>query len=519
MNTTLSARFIRQSVASLVDAELLFGRVNADADGIWMFLTYKVISNGGPAAALQTLADETIDPLFAATNLTRQITVATERSVTLDDGSTNAPTRTPEFANLLNSYVVRPPWKVAGVDYYVGVPSGTILKSPSTISMAGVSIDSANHIVYVNGQNVTLTGYDFSLNGGWQVYLSTTSAANITIENCNFKVGSNNLIPIAATYGGSLTVLHCTFDLGGSSGATDAYAIQVGSGALIEYNRFTDMPQDGIGISPGSPAGNYTIKFNLFDSLGWNSESHNQNILVFGSSPTSLAVVFNTWYQPTAHGLAPTNSFIRIGDEGAGNTVHNPTIAYNTIVLPGSGQTANVFDLSASSGACVNPTVYDNYIDPTGAVYGILSPYQNQLANLTTYNNVNLGNGATILFTATNSQSGAPSSSPAAPTITGDRVSSDQVTLIGTAPANTTIDILDPTNTNPWPAALYGTATANSSGAWSFTTGALASGSHAFTATATDLAGNTSAASQVFNISVGRIPHSQPITIPATPPR
>ena len=203
----------------------------------------------------------------------------------------------------------------------------------------------------MNGPNVTLNGYDFSLDGGWQVDLTNTDATNVTIENCNFKVGSNNLVPIAATYGGFLTVLDCTFDCGGSSGATDAYAIQVGTGALIEYNRFTDMPQDGIGISPGSPAGNYTIKYNLFDSLGWNSVSHNEDILVFGSSPTSLVVDFNTWYQPTGDGLATTNSFIRIGDEGAGNTVNNPTIAYNTIVLPGSGQTANVFDLSASSGA------------------------------------------------------------------------------------------------------------------------------------------------------------------------
>ena len=40
-----------------------------------------------------------------------------------------------------------------------------------------------------------------------------------------------------------------------------------------------------------------------------------------------------------------------------------------------------------------------------------------------------------------------------------------------------------------------GSATANGSGAWTYTTAALANGAHSLTATATDAAGNTSAAS------------------------
>ena len=48
-------------------------------------------------------------------------------------------------------------------------------------------------------------------------------------------------------------------------------------------------------------------------------------------------------------------------------------------------------------------------------------------------------------------------------------------------------------------ATLLGTATANGSGAWSYTTGALANGAHSLTATATDAAGNTSAASAALS--------------------
>ena len=87
---------------------------------------------------------------------------------------------------------------------------------------------------------------------------------------------------------------------------------------------------------------------------------------------------------------------------------------------------------------------------------------------------------------------------PAAPAIAsfstdsgaaGDGITNDNtLTLTGTAEANSTVKVYDG-------ATLLGTVTANGSGAWSFTTGALADGAHSFTATATDAAGNVSAAS------------------------
>ena len=47
-----------------------------------------------------------------------------------------------------------------------------------------------------------------------------------------------------------------------------------------------------------------------------------------------------------------------------------------------------------------------------------------------------------------------------------------------------------------------GSATANGSGAWSYTTAALANGAHSLTATATDAAGNTSAASAALSVTI-----------------
>ena len=69
----------------------------------------------------------------------------------------------------------------------------------------------------------------------------------------------------------------------------------------------------------------------------------------------------------------------------------------------------------------------------------------------------------------------------------GDGITNDNtLTLTGTAEANATVKVYDG-------ATLLGSATANGTGAWSFTTAALANGAHSLSATATDLAGNTSA--------------------------
>ena len=69
------------------------------------------------------------------------------------------------------------------------------------------------------------------------------------------------------------------------------------------------------------------------------------------------------------------------------------------------------------------------------------------------------------------------------------------LTLTGTAEANSTVKVYDG-------ATLLGSATANGSGAWSYTTAALANGAHSLTATATDAAGNTGAASAALSVTV-----------------
>jgi hypothetical protein len=82
---------------------------------------------------------------------------------------------------------------------------------------------------------------------------------------------------------------------------------------------------------------------------------------------------------------------------------------------------------------------------------------------------------------------------PVAPVLVSDTVvNTNQVLLSGTAEANSTIKVYDGST-------AIGTATAGSNGAWSMTTGALSTGSHVLSATATDTAGNTSVLAQGLN--------------------
>ena len=78
----------------------------------------------------------------------------------------------------------------------------------------------------------------------------------------------------------------------------------------------------------------------------------------------------------------------------------------------------------------------------------------------------------------------------------GDGITNDNtLTLTGTAEANATVKVFDG-------ATLLGSAMANGSGAWSYTTAALANGAHSLTATATDAAGNTGAASAALSVTI-----------------
>jgi hypothetical protein len=108
---------------------------------------------------------------------------------------------------------------------------------------------------------------------------------------------------------------------------------------------------------------------------------------------------------------------------------------------------------------------------------------------------------------------------PSAPTIAaftpdtgtvGDKITTASVlTLSGTSEAGSTVKLFDGTT-------QIGTAKANASGAWSLATAELSTGTHNFTARATDVAGNSSAASASLSLRVDAL--SSPPVSGTNPP-
>jgi hypothetical protein len=125
------------------------------------------------------------------------------------------------------------------------------------------------------------------------------------------------------------------------------------------------------------------------------------------------------------------------------------------------------------------------------------------------------GNAANLSLTGlTQTGPQVDTTTPAAPTITsfspdsgvvGDGITNATVlTLTGTAVAKSTVELFDG-------ATELGTTTTNGSGAWTYTTGTLANGSHSFTAADTDAAGNVSPASTALTVTVDTVAPTAPV--------
>jgi hypothetical protein len=283
-----------------------------------------------------------------------------------EDGSAAAPAGDPLLPGILLHYAARPPWKVAGVDYAVGVPAGTHLLDPATIAIEGVAVDATNHTIVVSGNNVTISGYEFGRSGGWGIHVDA-KAANTVVKNCNFLVGDNHLVPINAGAGsGNLTILDNTFNAANNSGAVWALVNYNGSGRFVaEYNTFENSPDDAIDFGAGTMT--TVVEYNVFENLGTDPQAHADAVQYVGVTSNNSVISFNTVYQANPSG----NQGLQIEAQN-GSTITNTLVENNVIVAKGGARTMS---FSIFVGAASGPNTIDgavvanNYIDFSGA-YG-----------------------------------------------------------------------------------------------------------------------------------------------------
>ncbi|HMM88335.1 Ig-like domain-containing protein [Bradyrhizobium sp.] len=266
----------------------------------------------------------------------------------------------------------------------------------------------------------------------------------------------------------------------------------------------------------------------------------------------------------TLSGTAAANSTVKVfdGSTQVGTATANASGAWSlttsTLANGGHSLTATATNSGGTSSASTTLSVTVDTVAPTAPTISASTPASNRIEVLTgtaeANSTVKIFDGSTQIGTATANGNGAwtytttalsagshsftakamdaagntgsassaaavtisAGPAPSAPTIAtfsrdtgvaGDNITNDNtLTLTGTAAANSTVKVFDGGK-------QIGTATANSNGAWSYTTSALSDAAHVLTATATDAAGQSSGASSALSITVDtRAPVAPTIT-------
>ena len=299
-------------------------------------------------------------------------------------------------------------------------------------------------------------------------------------------------------------------DGGGTASDSDFQTIKVWTPLTVEYCVIKDSPA---AIYAGN--GSVTVRYNLLEAFGWAPPDHANAIYVFGSNNpnASTLIAYNTVYS----GELRDSSGLPIGLGAAiaffddGGNFYKTEVSNNTVVsvLPGGASYLIGYYVYGSHSA-TGGNIHDNYLSwANGGAFGAFYNGSSGVVSATYANNVHLDDGNVI--NGNNTETGG--STPGLPTISsfssdsgmaGDHITNDNtLSLTGTAPANSTVNIFDGTK-------QLGAVTANSSGVWSYTTAALADGGHSFTATDI-VGGTTSSPSSPFSITLDTVAPAKPV--------
>jgi hypothetical protein len=317
--------------------------------------------------------------------------------------------------------------------------------------------------------------------GQTPVINSSGSWNAINIEASNIVVSGFTVVGDAANY----TLQSALAGYSAGNPSLDGNGISVntpGNGVVpnhitIENNTVYNEPGGGIGTG----GADYVQILNnvVYDNAHWSA---------FGTSGISINVSANSDTNPGVHDVISGNLVF-------GNSQLVPTTGTNTIT-DGEGIILDTNPGFVGEILVENNTVYsngssgiesfvtDNAVITGNTVYG--NDTQNVMPAMYAQILINQSNNNTVTNNITTAPNTPP---PSAPVISGDTVNyGNSVTLNGTAQAGSTITVFDNST-------QLGTTVTTTSGAWAYTTGALANGSQSFTATATNSAGNVSSPS------------------------
>ena len=342
--------------ASLSELDLSW---TASTDGVGV-AGYKIFRGGSQIATstLTTYADTgltasttytyTVKAYDAAGNISSVSNTAISTSGTWADGFASAPAGTSQYPTFFSGYSIRPPWRVAGVDYAVGPNPGVTLKDPATATLpSGVTRDSTNHLFTVTGSNVTLDGWDFSLEGGWNVIVgvdplfvnttATTSSGSVLSFSSTSGISSgmivgdatnpSGVIPagttVLSTTGTTVTLSNSVTGAGVRNGDTIKFwpssSEAEGQNVTIQNSNFKIGSNLNDLLAFRATTQNAIVRNNTFDGSGVESAFSNEGLIYVGGG--NVTIEYN-WIKNAVGSLVK---------DGGGSTALNPVIKYNIL--------------------------------------------------------------------------------------------------------------------------------------------------------------------------------------------
>jgi hypothetical protein len=276
------------------------------------------------------------------------------------------------------------------------------LTDPLALPIPGTAVDTTNHLLRVTDNNVKLDRYDFSLHGGYGVYIEA-GAANTAISNCRFRVGRNNVIPISAEAGVSgISITHCTLNGGGMEASHGPDALwglinYSGSGrVVVQYNLLQDAPEDAVDLNNGTVT--VIVEFNLCERMGLHTGSHPDFVQFVGNITHACRISYNTIYQPVGGKEVTGMEGIQIAAQPGKHPsrLENVWVTHNVILAPGPALTMSCsVAIKQGAGSLINGAqVSENYIDYRGAYYPFYPPTGKHVKFL---HNINLRTGEVVL--------------------------------------------------------------------------------------------------------------------------
>src|SRR3984893_7488377 len=253
--------------------------------------------------------------LVAAPAIARASSLMPVRGIAISlesDGFANAPTGAPQYPtyftslNGISPYPVRPPWKVAGVDYRVGINTGVSLKDPAAISSS---------IATVSGFARRGPEREYAQHCGRQrdarrlrlhAQRRVPDFGRRPSEPDHLEQQIAKLAVFMNTSSGPLTMNYCDVNGLGASGETTFGTLVFmhdNVKGVFKYKWIHDCLNDIIDMTTND----ITAWFNLFDTMGYGVGAHADGIqFAGGGTANNISIKFNTYVHRIATNSSPS---------------------------------------------------------------------------------------------------------------------------------------------------------------------------------------------------------------------